>query len=238
MQMINGTARWKKSTKNSFSLRNHRRDKANGAERKNQWKVLFRSKGDSRARGERRCDFSRLTRWRPLSPGDWRKSLCFSAVGGGKVFGNLLLSVDEIFSQQVHYDDIIIIAEHRNFHSQLDSHVCLLFIGSPLRRIFIHEIFLAVRGMKKHCCEGNECARQVRVGSDYAVYPPNKSFLRAIIADGLVRFLSRPEMRFGGALGWPRFSVVTARSGSNNPPGLRRCVVSVSSLIAPHFQRI
>lgn len=70
------------------------------------------------------------------------ENLLATLLWGEEVFRNLVLSVDENVSQQVHYDDItiIIIAEHRIFiHNSARMCICCLE-GRPLL-IFIHKIF-------------------------------------------------------------------------------------------------
>lgn len=213
MQMINGTARWKRARKTLFSLRNHRRDEANGAERKNQWKVLFRSKGDSRAREQKEDAIFPVSLVDDLWARVIEENLLTTLLWGRreKFSENLVLSVDENFSQQVHYDDItiIIIAEHRIFiHNSARMCICCLE-GRPLL-IFIHKNFLAVSrdGKKNHFCEGNECARQVRVGSELcSSLSPSRinHFCMQSPTMGLCDSYQGPEKRFGGALGWPRF---------------------------------
>lgn len=132
MQMINGTARWKRARKTVFHWEIIDETRRMGPRGKINEKFYF----DRKAIPEREKKEDAIFPSHSLTtfePGWLRK---ISLLWREEKFSEIFFL--EVFSQQVHYDDIIIIAEHRNFHSQLDSHVCLLFIGSPLS-IFIHE---------------------------------------------------------------------------------------------------
>lgn len=212
-----------------------------GPRDENQWKILFRSKGDSRAREKKEDAIFPSHSLTTFEPGWLRKIFSLRCCGGRKSFPEILFLVLTKFS----HSGFTTTSPSSSSPSTEFSFTTRLACVSVVYRVAPSAAFSFIKFSR--CARDErkstfvrETNAHVKCVSDrgYAVRSPDKSFLHVIAADGLVLFLSRPEKRFGGALGWPRFRPVTASSALINPPGFRRRIVFVSSLIAPHFQRI